>query len=167
MNWQKMNNFIISGSINKALVERLAKRICDLNNDKPLHVIMCSQGGHEYCGRAIAGMLRVASQQRKVIVSGYGDVHSAAVLVFAAGDERLLSKYASVMVHQSTDEITGTTKEIVAHAMEMEAGELKWCRALADLTGTDVDTWVQLHEDDDKYLTPPECLELKLATRII
>lgn len=161
-----MNNFIISGSINKALVERLARRLADLNNAKPLHIILNSQGGHAYCGRAIAGLLRVAAANRQIIVSGYGDIHSAAVIVLAAGDVRQLSKFASVMCHEDSGAIEGNSSAIKAYSKQMEADEKAWCKALQDLTGTDEKIWLKIHSDET-YLTPDEALKLNLATELV
>lgn len=156
------------GKINKQMVREFAD-FCDQNFiERTACINICSQGGDAYCARAIVGLVGALKLRGiSVLTRGFGDIHSAAVLIFAVGDKRQLSKYASVMIHNDSGAVEGTTKEIVAYGLQMEADDLAWCKAMKDLTGTNLDTWIDLHDDDDCYMAPGECLRLNLATEVI
>ncbi len=159
-------DFLISGPINNNRVRELHSFLQEGPLDL-LNVIINSQGGDEHCGRAIAGiLLRLRHLGVKVITTGIGDVQSAAVIIFAAGEERQLSRLASVMVHESEMDVTGNSSKIKKTAKQMEADEKFWCDHLGAMTGTDPKIWLKLH-NEETYLTPEEALKLNLATELI
>ena len=158
-----VQNYVISGSINSKLVRKFAKFVLKAKPEDHLRIIINSQGGDEHCGRAIAGMIKSWPTTTTV---GYGDIHSAAVAIFAAGKHRQLNKYAMIMVHESSMEVSGNASSIKDTAKQMEEDEKFWCQMMADFTGTDLKTWMKLHEDET-YLKPEEALKLNLATEII
>lgn len=168
MSWVKVNSFIISGPIDEPLVKEFFAYAIGLNtNSHSAYITINSQGGDEHCGRAIAGIITaIKSGGREVVIDGFGDIHSAAVLIFAAGTRRRLSKYANIMVHETSTEYEGNSSSMKAFAKQMEKDEQFWCNIMAELTGTDAKTWMKLHEDET-YLTPKEALELNLATELI
>jgi ATP-dependent protease ClpP protease subunit len=157
------SDFIISGSINNKLVKRFAHFVLQLDSEDEMRVVINSQGGDENCGRAIAAMIR---GWPKSLTVGYGDIYSAAVAIFAAGTRRQLSKYAMVMVHESSSAVDGNSSAIKSTAKQMEEDEKFWCKMLEDFTGTDSKTWMKLHEDET-YLKPEDALKLNLATEIL
>jgi ATP-dependent protease ClpP protease subunit len=160
-------NLLLSGDINDAMVRRVHAAIMQLDNVSVLNLYINSQGGDEHCGRAVAGLISVARKSgKKVDTIGVGDVQSAAVVIFAAGERRMLSKLAHVMVHESSAEVDGNASAIKAHAKQMERDEQFWCDILAVQTGTEAKVWMKLHEDET-YLTPEECLKHNLATELI
>lgn len=160
--------FTICGAITKKTVRKFTKFLDTTVKGNHIAVVICSQGGDAYCARAIAGMIKDAQNHgRQVDTAGYGDVHSAAALIFAAGQHRLLSKYATVMMHQASGSVEGSTQDVVDCGLQMEAEERQWCQALEDFTGTSVDEWLKIQEEGDKYLTPDECLKLNLATELV
>lgn len=166
-----MNTFVISGPINHRRVRELGEciqSISDAGTQKlGLDILINSQGGEEHCGRALAGIIKFyRSVGWTINTYGYGDVQSAAVIVFAAGERRHLSRFASVMVHESTSEVQGNASFMKKTAKQMEADEKFWCDLMAELTGTDAKTWLKLHEDES-YLRPEEALKLNLATELI
>ena len=162
-----MSKFDIIGPINYKRLKEFEDFIndCDLKN---ITIQICSQGGDEGAGRALAGRIRgLIDAGVNVVTVGYGDIHSAAVVVFAAGQERLLSHAAVVMVHESSVEAdTLNASGYKRLAKQMEADEQFWCKLLERYTGTDAKVWAKLHADET-YLTPEQALELKLATTII
>lgn len=159
--------FIISGEIDSIKVKKFANFVVDLDMQEPLYILINSEGGDEGCGRALAGMIRNLRDKGMVVnTTGFGDVQSAAVIVFAAGEKRLLSRYATVMVHESTDAIEGNASKIKKTSKQMESDEKFWCDIMQELTGTDSKIWMKLHEDET-YLRPEEALKLNLATELI
>ncbi len=160
-----MANLIISGPIDDKAVRKVAKYLSA--NTEDTTVIINSQGGDEHCGRAIAGLLMDArARNQKISTMGFGDVHSAAVLVFAAGRTRSLSRFASIMLHESSAETEGSASAIKKQAKQMEREEQFWCDALQELTGTESKVWMKLHSDET-FLQPNEALKLNLATEVI
>lgn len=160
-------NLLLSGNIDDKAVERVHDILMVQSNVEVLALYINSQGGDEHCGRAIAGLISMARKSgKKIDTVGIGDVQSAAVIVFAAGERRFLSKLAHVMVHESSAEVDGNSSAIKAYAKQMERDEQFWCDTLAMQTGTDAKTWMKLHEDET-YLTPDEALKLNLATELI
>lgn len=164
---------MISGAIDDSIVKAVDIALADkelftcIHYDASLNVVINSQGGDEHCGRAIAGLISLARKNGyKINTLGVGDIHSAAVLIFAAGERRVLSRFASVMVHESSAEVDGNSTAIKDYAKQMEREEQFWCDALATLTGTDAKTWMKLHTEET-YLTPDEALKLNLATELV
>lgn len=159
----KMSKVIISGDINDAA---FAKFVEDFTSKTaaPISVLINSQGGDEHVGRAIAGFIKASG--RDVHTYGFGDVHSTAVIIFAAGNVRRLSKAASIMLHESSMEVEGNASEIKRVAKQMELDEQFWCSLLQEYTGTDAKTWIKLHSDET-FLRPEDALKLNLATELI
>lgn len=158
-----MSTIIISGAIDDALFARFVQEFQKCT-EAPINIIMNSQGGDEHAGRAIAGFIKASG--RHVDTYGFGDIHSAAVLIFAAGHSRKLSKAATVLCHESSAEVDGNSTAIKVAAKEMERSEQFWCGLLQDYTGTDAKAWMKVHEAET-YLHPEDALKLNLATELI
>lgn len=158
-----MSKVIISGEIEDSTFAKFVQDFA-AQNQAPINVIINSQGGNEHVGRAIAGFIRASG--RDVHTYGFGDIHSTAVIIFAAGNVRKLSKAATVMLHESSMEVDGNASSIKSVAKQMELAEQFWCSLLQDYTGTDIKTWLKLHTDET-YLKPEEALKLNLATELI
>lgn len=159
--------FTISGNINHKRVLEFSAFIDELEDESDIIILINSQGGDEGCGRALAGMIKnLRDHGHYVNTVGQGDIHSAAVIVFAAGEERSLSRFAMVMVHESQMSVEGSASVMKKNAKQMELDERFWCDRLSELTGTDAKVWMKLHEDE-VYLQPEEALKLNLATELI
>lgn len=161
------NQFLISGSINNKRVHELHTFLAEASRSNTIEVLINSPGGDESCGRALAGLImRERSTGRRINTLGFGDIQSAAVIVFAAGEKRKLSKFATVMVHESSQEGGGNSSFFKKTAKQMESDEKFWCELLQQLTGTDSKVWLKLHEDET-YLRPEDALKLNLATELV
>lgn len=157
---------LLNGQFNKYRYQELADELLT-DSDVPLLIYISSDGGDESYGRAAAGLIAFCQANGRVINTlGFGNIHSTAVLVFAAGQKRLLSKYAAIMVHESECIVEGNSTQFKKQAKQMERDEQFWCKAMAELTGTDAKTWLKLHEEET-YLQPEEALKLNLATEIV
>jgi ATP-dependent protease ClpP protease subunit len=161
-----MNTFHLIGEINYIKVKKFAEFLENLDGNYAV-VNICSEGGIEAAGRALAGMImQVRGAGCRVTTVAHGCVESAAVLVFAAGEHRCMSRTATCMVHESSLGIEGNSTSIRKAGKELEASEKFWCTHLATMTGTEESTWMKLHEKESQ-LYPDECLKLNLATKII
>ena len=130
-----------------------------------IDIELVSDGGSAY--DAIAMHDRIINCPFNIRITGSGLVASAAVLILAAGDHRVLTKNSWVMVHE--DSVVGVEDKQV-HEVEKEVKhyrrlEDQWCQLLHNSTYTDLDMWAKLHKDET-YLTPKECLALGLIEEI-
>lgn len=135
-------------------------------SDKPITVRINSCGGSVYEAAAMVGRMRSSSCE--VNTEGYGSIMSAAVMLFAAGKHRKLSKYSWVMVHECSygvEDKHSATKVFVEH---IERERHAWAQWMEELTGTPKSKWLELDENGkDNYFTAQEALELRLADELI
>jgi ATP-dependent protease ClpP protease subunit len=85
------------------MAERVIKNLhmLDSVNQEPITIIMNNLGGDVFHGMAIYDAIR--NCKSKVIVKATGYVMSMGSLIFQAGDERLLSPNAVIMIHHGYD----------------------------------------------------------------
>jgi ATP-dependent protease ClpP protease subunit len=152
------------GTVNKKMVIAVEEflRLAILK-DKTVTIRITSGGGDPDMALAIVGLMRAYPGQ--VDTEIYGQCYSAAVLIFAAGSHRSMSKYAWCMVHEGSEEIEGNASSIKHCAKQMERDEAAWNAILEEFTGTDRKTWEKLTERDT-YLNAEECRKLNLCTEI-
>lgn len=158
----------IVGEINYKRVREFVEQVQSASTDGHVEVSVCSHGGDESCGRAIAGMIKHMRSNGVIIdTSAYGDVHSAAIIIFAAGEQRFASHAANFMLHESSieagDRNASGFKKL---SKQMEVDEAFWCKLLEQYTSTEAKVWAKLHEAET-FLSPDEALKLNLATKII
>lgn len=163
-----MTDLLLCGPINNYAAKKLISELQTFSSTGNAVILTIhSEGGDEGCARAIAGAITMhRNLGRRIDTVGLGDIQSAAVLVFAAGQHRQLSKFAKVMVHESSTDTEGNSSDMRELAKQMEADEKFWCELMQVLTGTDSKVWLKLHSDET-YLSPEEALKLNLATELI
>lgn len=88
----------------------------------PVRVEISSYGGSVYDMLGIIGRLR--SSPCHVTTRGFGKIMSAATLILAAGDERLMDENAWLMMHEMSDKVKGTVSDLEV--------EIKHCRDLEE-----------------------------------
>lgn len=90
------------GTVDEAMVQLTIPALqhfsIDTEDDAPIHIHVMSDGGIIACGLAIYDALRASSVP--IITHAHADVLSAALLIFLAGDERIVSTNTSVMFHR-------------------------------------------------------------------
>ena len=129
-------------------------------------VTLMSHGGDAMAGLAIFDRMALSPISFTVVATGF--VASAAVVILAAGDKKVMTPCTWVMVHEEqVDEIKSTN---VTH-MEQNAHnyrklEKQWCSILAQNSTTSMQIWEHLHRQDT-YLDPTECLKLGLIDEIL
>jgi ATP-dependent protease ClpP protease subunit len=136
---------------------------------KPRGIIpieLVSDGGDAYIALAFADKIQRSKHEIHITVRGL--VASAAVLILAAGDKRMASSTAWIMVHE--DEVplnenarVAEIEKDVKHARRLEH---QWNNLLSMSTKADSATWARLHKDET-YLVAHEALKLGLITEII
>lgn len=129
-----------------------------------IEIELCSEGGDVYAALAYAAKIMKCKHQ--VIITGYGLVASAAVLILAAGHERVLAEDTWVMVHEDEGGVEANVSFMEAHIKHMRRLENQWTDLMAFLTTTTKAKWDELHKNTT-YLTPEECLQLGLIEKIV
>ena len=135
-------------------------------NKQPITVRICSAGGGVYEASAIIG--RLTASICDIITEGYGCVMSAAVLILACGDSRRVSKYATVMHHESASSYYHTkTTSLKEELEQMELEELQRSEWLAEFSKLSAEEWRDMSKKRDFYMNADEVLEAGLVDEII
>lgn len=164
-----MRKIHIIGDIGEDSFRDFCEKLDDLEAKKsntPIEVELNSIGGNALDAIAFVSRMRVSPYQFNITV--FGIAGSAAVLILAAGNHRRITRESWVMVHQDAhSEKSVPTKNFIQAAENARIMEKQWAALLEELTGTDRETWYNLHESGDLYLTPERCLDLKLVHEVI
>lgn len=156
----------IIGTIDEQAFKEFSENlhILEMRETSPVIVELSSEGGIAYDALAFCG--RIRNSPCDIIIKAYGLIASAAVIILAAGDQRLMAKEAWVMVHEDSDKLKGNVVELEKQSKHLRRLENQWCELLADLTKTPAVKWGQLHKATT-YLNSKECLDLDLVDKII
>lgn len=156
----------VIGNIGEESYREFSEKLAEFEqqSNTPIIVELNSGGGTAY--DALAFSARMRNSPCDIIVHAYGLVASAAVLILAAGDKRLLARDAWVMVHEDSGKWKGSVTDIEREGKHYRNMENQWYRLLKDCTGTTAEVWQDLHKRSC-YLTAQECLMLKLATELM
>ncbi len=128
-----------------------------------LDIELISDGGAAY--DALAMYDRIVNCPLNIRITCHGLVASAAVLILAAGNYRIMTKNSWVMVHEDSWKLKGKTSDLerdVAHCRRLET---QWCKLFEDSTRANFQVWSRLHRKET-YLTPKECKALGLIEEI-
>lgn len=155
----------IIGEVNEDMLRVVSNYLqdCSKKGKQVVSLSISSEGGNPDVALAIAGLIKRYNGTVNTTVYGYA--FSSAVLIFAAGHKRTMSKYAWVMVHEGSDNVDGNAGAIKHFAKNMEKHENHWNSIMQEFTDTDSKIWEKLSEKDT-YLNAEECLKLNLATEI-
>jgi ATP-dependent protease ClpP protease subunit len=88
----------IIGSIDEAMFDRVFNNLHVLDAvDKPINVVICSEGGEVTHARGIYDAIRGCQSYVTTIV--YGQASSSASIILQAGDHRICTPSSKVMIH--------------------------------------------------------------------
>jgi len=156
---------ILTDSIDDSAVASVFAQLSELERSPgDIYISLCSAGGDAYSALAIAS--RLEQSPNTIIVTGYGFVASAAVIILAYGDERRLTKESWVMVHEDSGKIRGDTTSIASEAKHWEEMEAQWSYLLSTKSLIPASDWLSLHRKTS-YLNPAQCLDYGLIERVI
>lgn len=156
----------VIGSIDENSFKEFSEElyILELENNKPVILELSSCGGVAYDALAFSGRMR--NSPCDIIVKAYGLVASAAVLILASGDSRLMAKEAWVMVHEDSDKLKGNVVDLEREAAHLRRMEEQWAALLTNCSDKTVDYWRDVHKNTT-YLTAYECLADGLVDELI
>lgn len=162
----KTRRLFLIGDIDSTLYDTFTKQLRKCEQDKVERVIieLTSEGGDPYTSLAFYSRIRESSCQIHVLARGY--VASAAVLILAAGDYRLMSAETWVMVHEETEQLECEVHEAERAVKQMRKLEDQADRLLESRTTMDSDWWKQAHKETT-YFDSTDCMEIGLIEEIV
>lgn len=137
------------------------------SSTKPLTLYVNSNGGSLQDAFALIDIMQKSAKPIRTI--GIGSVCSAAFLIFAAGTKgnRYISKTASIMCHQFSDEYTGKYHDIKAALKENDWANGRMVNVLKDCTGLDARTIKsKLLPPTDAWFTADELVAYGVADAV-
>lgn len=124
-------------------------------------VCISSNGGDTMVAMAMFDALRAANNKVRTI--GLGSVGSAAVLVFAAGDERLLGPNAALFFHGTSVYAEGSFKNVKTINNEMERVHKLYCSLIGKQAGVSSDA-IEAFCKEEMYMNPQDAVKVGVAT---
>lgn len=153
----------ITGSIGEESYDKLCE-FFDQADGEDVTIRINSGGGNHLDSLAMYSVIRAYPGQ--VTVAAVGACHSAAVLVFAAGDVRLSAEEAWFMVHEDSGKISGSVSELRSEVGSMVRKEAQWAEIMSERTGVSAEQWDQLSKATS-YCTATEMKEMGLVHNYI
>lgn len=154
----------LCGEVNDEMLSKFFEFFVQID-DPDIHITchLSSGGGDVDVGFAIHDALR--SIPNHVDMIGYGNVGSIAVIIFCAGNRRILTKNASLLIHPVSAEMSGD-----AFAMKMAVGAVMESqrRIVQTISDRSNDPKAILKASTtETFLTAEEGLKLGIATDIL
>lgn len=141
-------NILFSGRIEPHAMEMLCKTILDeLNEEDTLNLLIHSAGGDASLAMGIA--MFIEQLPCRVISYNMGSTDSAAILLFAAGSQRLASPFSRFLTHPLSIEPRQepcTLDELRGLVFRLEQETKHLTEYLAYRTGTSATQWRRLME---------------------
>ena len=135
-------------------------------NEDPIYLDICSEGGDYHVGMAMAG--RILASNCEFIATIYGHACSAAVFPLIVSKDRRMSKLAWVMVHNAKGGETGSIRDIDKYIKQFKNEELRYIKFLAEYTKKDEKYWKKVITSGlDRYYDPEECKKMGVIDEII
>ena len=160
----KANLITIVGDLTDDTLEKFVEDFYEAEaRPGPITVLICSNGGSQSAGTAIYSLLRASSKHITTIA--IADVCSMALLVFQAGDKRVMSEGASLLLHDGTIELSDRLLNAKSYIDESMRHHLWYNKQVAERSGIDIKVVTQLSREET-YFTPVEALERGLTDAI-
>lgn len=161
-----MRKIYLHGEVNEKMFSKLSKKIDRLISEGPeaIEIELASEGGFPYPALAIYNKIR--SCPCHVTIRAVGPVMSAATVILAAGDIRLMSSDAWFMVHESNESIIGRLTAHQAATTQMLKEEMQWADILARHSNWTIEQWRAVSKKTT-YLTAFQLKQIKLIDGIL
>lgn len=153
----------IIGSIDDVMLDKVLDGLDEASKREPVEVLLCSEGGDDALGLAIASSLRQHPSGYKVHV--IGQCNSAAVAILVAANYRSIDSKASVMYHASELKLEGNAMTIHKEVQHQMKVEVMWAEFLEKYSKIKSPKWIKLAEKDT-YFSAAEALEAGLVDEI-
>lgn len=133
--------------------------------EKEITIYINSPGGSVSDGLALVDVMGALRCPIKTVCMG--TAASMAALIFACGNDRLITEHSRVMIHDPRmGSVGGDALHLYATAKDLMQTREITARILADCTGHTIEE-VYAKTEDDTYFTAQEALDWGLADKII
>ena len=130
-----------------------------------LTILINSEGGDLSDAFALIEVMR--GSKIPINTVALGQVASAGLLIFMAGDYRIITPSCSVMSHHFSAGVSGTFHDLINANKEWNFTQQRIVNMYMECTGmSEEQIKEQLLPTRDVYLTPSEAVELKLADEV-
>ena len=160
----------IIGDIDAAAFLKFDAELSELESHKKdasvVFVNLNSDGGDATIGLAFFD--RIKSSPLEVTITAFGEVGSAATLVFAAGDKRVMTPNSSLFFHEeAVGDISGMSlSKAKQHLQRLSEVDQQYNRLIASVSKKGIDYWDYLCVNET-YLSPQEALEAGICDEIL
>ena len=143
----------------------LSKELQELDKDiENINVYINSYGGEVAEGLAIYNALK--RHKAKVTTYADGFACSIASVIFAAGDERVMSNTSLLMIHNAWSGVVGNSKDLRKQADDLDKINQASINAYMNIVNIKEEELKELM-DNESWLNANEALEKGFATKII
>ena len=132
---------------------------------KIITIKLNSYGGFIHEALAVVG--RIKTSPCVINVEVYGKCMSAAMLIFASGNKRSVSRFAWGMHHISSYSLNGTHTQNRNEVRQNDREHKGWCYWMSKFSNRDEKYWSRTGSKVDKYYSPEELIEIGVADEII
>lgn len=154
---------IAADSICEAI--KLLQEIENESSNKPINIILKSEGGDCYDGFALYDKIR--QSEYDIIITGTGIVASMATIVFLAGDTRILTENTRLMIHQVYTGSEGKCSDAKIDIKETETLQNRIIDIISERTGQSRSKITKEFKIGDKWLSAEEAKEDGYADEIL
>ena len=116
-----------------------------------------SPGGSVY--EALAMIDRIKDSKCQIITKCYGHAMSAAGLILAAGDRRLMGRRSWFMYHEMHTAAIGTVAEMKDQINQLEREMREWTSCMEEFSSQPVEFWQSAAHKHDFHLNAQQCLD--------
>lgn len=165
------NTVLINGEIDGAAADRVLSAFHLFDPNKPVLVILNSEGGSEFSGLAIYDTIK--AHPSEVTIRVMGEASSMAAVILQAGDVRQASPHSTIMTHIGSWGVEGThkknAKRYLQHSEKMDKILDQIMLSRVNEKHSDhpkTMEWWSRREQFDNWMMAAEALELGLIDEI-
>jgi len=140
---------ISSESVCRATV--MIKKMLMESTKKPIEIVLSTEGGECYTGLAFYDFLR--NCPCKVTIIGTGIIASMGLIIFLAGDYRVVTENTRVMSHQVSTDISGKLTDMEIDLKETKTIDDIMLKIIADRTNQSVFKLKKEVKTGDKWMS--------------
>lgn len=142
----------------------LAKELEGLEDAENINIYINSYGGEVAEGLAIYNALKRHKAKVTTVVDGFAC--SIASVIFAAGDERIMSNTSLLMIHNAWNFTWGDANELRKEADDLEKITQASINAYMNIVNVE-EKEIKEMMDQETWLNGQECLEMGFASKLI
>lgn len=158
----------IIGDIDEAAFAKFDVELSALEKAKVkrVSISLMSDGGTATVGLAFYDRIRISTIY--IGITAYGEVGSAAALVFVAGDFRVMTKNSCLHVHEEQcGNLEGVSVTDASKTISRNRDvDDQYNRLMASRTSVTVTEW-EVFNSNEEYLAPDKCRDLKICDIIM